>query len=113
VSERASDLATVDAALHDEAPLPRDNGELVFEEPWQGRALGMAVVALDRLGVPWADFREHLKTAISARPVRDGESPAAAYYAAWLDALERLLAERGLMVETSSAIRPSSPPSQR
>ena len=97
MSERASDLATVDAALGSQAPLPRDNGELVFEEPWQGRALGMAVVALDRLGLPWEDFRRHLATAIAARPGDRRESQATAYYAAWLDALERLLAERGVI----------------
>jgi nitrile hydratase accessory protein len=95
VSGRASALSTVDAALGDATPLPRDNGELVFEEPWQGRALGMAVVALDRLGVPWADFRQHLAAAIAARPPDEDESAATAYYAAWLDALESLLAERG------------------
>ena len=97
MSERGSDLATVDAALGKETPLPRDNGELVFEEPWQGRALGMAVVALDRLGLPWADFRRHLVSAIATHPARDDESPATAYYTAWLDALETLLAERGLI----------------
>jgi nitrile hydratase accessory protein len=93
VSEGNSDLTTVDAALGDETPLPRDNGELVFEEPWQGRALGMAVVAIDRLGVPWADFRRHLASAIASRPASPGESSATAYYAAWLEALEGLLAE--------------------
>jgi nitrile hydratase accessory protein len=99
VSARASDLvATVDAALGDETPLPRDNGELAFEEPWQGRALGMAVVAVDRLGLPWDDFRRHLTSAIAARPGSQDESPAAAYYTAWLDALESLLAECGLIV---------------
>ena len=97
MSARASDLATVDAALGGEAPLPRDNGELAFEEPWQGRALGMAVVALDQLRVPWVDFRRHLAKAIAVRPVSQDESPATAYYAAWLDALEGLLAERGLI----------------
>ncbi len=96
MSERSSDLARVDAALGAESPLPRDNGELVFEEPWQGRALGMAVVALDRLGAPWTDFRRHLANAITVRPVSQDESPATAYYTAWLDALETLLAERGL-----------------
>ena len=95
MSQRGSDLATVDAALGDEAPLPRDNGEIVFEEPWQGRALGMAVVALDRLGVRWPEFRRHLASAIAARSASQDESRATAYYAAWLDALERLLAERG------------------
>ena len=108
MSERASDLATVDAALGDAAPLPRDNGELVFDEPWQGRALGMAVVALDRLGVPWADFRRHLASAIAARPASHDESPATAYYAAWLDALETLLAERRLIDQ-----RPAGIPTRR
>jgi hypothetical protein len=58
----------------------------------------MAVVAIDRLGGPWADFRRHLASAIAARPANRDESPATAYYSAWLDALERLLAERDLLV---------------
>jgi nitrile hydratase accessory protein len=92
-----SDLATVDSALGAEARLPRDNGELVFEEPWQGRALGMGVVAIDRAGASWPDFRRHLAAAIAARGSAGGESYATAYYAAWLDALEALLGERGLL----------------
>ncbi len=96
-------LAAVDAGLGAATPLPRDNGELVFEEPWQGRALGMGVVALQRTGSTWEDFRGHLVAAIADRPQHDGESAATAYYAAWLDALERLLDERGLL--SSSADR--------
>jgi nitrile hydratase accessory protein len=93
----AHELATVDRELGAEAPLPRDNGELVFEEPWQGRALGMGVVALDRTGVRWPEFRRYLAAAIATRPARDGESATTTYYAAWLDALEALLADRGLL----------------
>jgi nitrile hydratase accessory protein len=89
-------LASVDRELGTATPLPRDNGELVFEEPWQGRALGMAVVVLERTGLSWADFRRHLVAAIAAR-AEPAESPATAYYTAWLDALESLLAERGLL----------------
>ena len=92
-----SALAAVDAGLGAAAALPRDNGELVFEEPWQGRALGMGVVALQRSDSTWEDFRVHLVRAIAARPQRDDETAATAYYAAWLDALEALLAERGLL----------------
>ena len=92
-----SGLAAVDAGLGSAAPLPRDNGELVFEEPWQGRALGMGVVALQRTGATWDEFREHLVAAIAARPQQPGETAATAYYVAWLDALEGLLAERGLL----------------
>jgi nitrile hydratase accessory protein len=86
-------LAALDGALGATAPLPRDNGELVFEEPWQGRALGMGVVVMERTGATWADFRRHLVAAIAAREPRPGESAATAYYTAWLDALEALLGE--------------------
>jgi nitrile hydratase accessory protein len=89
-------LAEVDEALAEQAPLPRDNGELVFEEPWQGRTLGMGVVLLERTGTPWAEFRRHLVAAIERHPYDPAESAATAYYAAWLDALQSLLATRGL-----------------
>ena len=92
-----TDLATVDRALGRGVPLPRDNGELVFEEPWQGRALGMGVVVLERVGADWEEFRRHLAAAIAARGEPAGESAATTYYAAWLDAVEALLAERGLI----------------
>jgi len=99
VSADPNELATLDGVLGAETPLPRDNGELVFEQPWQGRALGMGVVALQRTGATWPEFRRHLITAIGARPKDDGESYATAYYAAWLDALEALLTERELLNE--------------
>ena len=67
----------------------RANGELVFEEVWQGRALGLGVVVLERTGAPWSEFREHLVAAITAHVPVPGESPATAYYAAWLDAVGR------------------------
>jgi nitrile hydratase accessory protein len=94
----ATPLADLDAALAGHVALPRDNGELVFEEPWQGRALGMGVVVLERLEISWADFRRHLVAAVAGRPATAGESAATVYYAAWLAALEALLAERGVDV---------------
>jgi nitrile hydratase accessory protein len=95
----------VDRALGAETPLPRDNGELVFEEPWQGRALGMGVVALQRTGTSWDEFRRHLAAAIATRGQGEGESAATAYYAAWLDALEALLSERELLDERGAVKR--------
>ena len=99
MSGDVSELATVDRVLGTETPLPRNNGELVFEEPWQGRALGMGVVVLERTGVSWEEFRPHLAAAIDAHSPGGDESDATAYYAAWLDALEALLAERELLDE--------------
>ena len=66
----------------DEA-LPRRNGELVFEAPWEGRAFGLAV-AMDESGVyDWADFRDRL-VAETAADERDGEPTG--YYQRWLRA---------------------------
>ena len=89
-------LTDVDAALGSDVPLPRDNGELVFEEPWQGRVLGMGVVMLERLGLSWADLRLYLAETIRRHGYDPAEPAATAYYAAFLDALEALLAEHGV-----------------
>ena len=71
------------------AALPRRNGELVFEAPWQGRAFGMALAVVERLGVQWTEFQRRLIAEIAAHP----DAP---YYDAWLATLERLVVEHGL-----------------
>jgi hypothetical protein len=86
-----SQLADLDSALAESAPLPRANGELVFDEPWQGRALGMGVVALERAGVSLVEFSSFLAAAVARHGYDEAEPAATAYYAAWLDALEACL----------------------
>ena len=68
------------------ADVPRHNGELVFDAPWEGRAFGLAAAYVDATGVGWAAFRTHLIAAIADLP--DGTP----YYEAWVEALERLVA---------------------
>jgi|SRR5271169_6711235 len=70
--------------------LPRDNGELVFAAPWEGRALAMAIGAVQRLDLPWDEFRLRLVDEIAAQPDR-------LYYESWLAALERLVVERDVV----------------
>jgi nitrile hydratase accessory protein len=88
-------LRDIDSALAETAPLPRSNGELVFEEPWQGRALGMTVVALEHARIPWSEFSNRLAEAVRQHGYDPDEPAAAAYYAAWLDALEATLGGAG------------------
>jgi len=57
-----------------------------FTAPWQARAFAMAVVAAERMGADWDEFRDRLKAAIAEQPDRP-------YYESWLDALEDLTAE--------------------
>jgi hypothetical protein len=91
MSDTATRLADVDRSLAATAPLPRSNGELVFEEPWQGRALGMGIVALERTGISLVEFGGYLAEAVARHGYDPDEPAATAYYAAWLDALEEAL----------------------
>ena len=85
----------------DEA-LPRRNGELVFEEPWEGRAFGLAV-AMDESGVyDWADFRDRLVAETQADERHGGRT---GYYERWLRALERLSLDRGLVTSAELEAR--------
>ncbi len=65
---------------------PRQNGELVFEAPWQGRVFGLALGLVDALDLPWTAFQAHLVEAIASDPDRP-------YYESWVTALEALVAE--------------------
>ena len=72
--------------------LPRKNGELVFEQPWESRAFGLAV-GLSEAGVlPWPDFREALVSAIQES---EQHGDARTYYEQWASALEHLALEKG------------------
>ncbi|HEX3620810.1 MAG TPA: nitrile hydratase accessory protein [Acidimicrobiales bacterium] len=76
---------------------PRSNGELVFAEPWESRAFGLAM-ALNAGGVfEWEDFRRQLIAAV-AEAEREPDAEASwSYYRCWLVALERVLAAAGVV----------------
>ena len=71
------------------AALPRQNGELVFDAPWQGRVLGMALAVAQERGLDWGDFRERLIAAIDVDPTRP-------YYESWTAALTDLVVDLGV-----------------
>ena len=67
--------------------VPRRNGELVFEAPWESRAFGLAAAYVEASGVGWGRFRQHLIAVIDDLP---RETP---YDEAWFTAQERLLGD--------------------
>ena len=84
----------------DDTSLPRDNGELVFEAPWQARALAMAVALVEKLGWPWDAFRHRLMAEIAKDPQRP-------YYESWGAALESMVVD--LNLTTSAAVDAAAP----
>lgn len=67
--------------------LPRRNGELVFDELWEGRLFGMAVALHDQGVSPWRTFRDALVARISAA---DAAGEQSTYYERFLRAFEDL-----------------------
>ena len=90
------ELSRLDGAC---AP-PRDNGELVFQAPWEARAVALAVGLIDRLELPWDEFRQRLIAAIADAPTRP-------YYESWAVALEDLVL--ALDLATSDVVAAAEP----
>jgi nitrile hydratase accessory protein len=92
------EVLTVDrvvAVMEGRTALPRKNGELVFEEPWQGRAFGMALVLHERGVYAWEEFRQALIARIAAAEADGGPF---VYYEIWLATFEELLVRKGLVI---------------
>ena len=88
----------------DGVDVPRRNGELAFDAPWQSRAFGMAAAVVDtRFGKDWGPFRSELIAAIAA----DEERP---YWESWTAALEELLVSTGLVsADELAAVKAAQP----
>jgi cobaltochelatase CobN len=91
---RALSVDRVVAVMEGQTALPRRNGELVFEEPWQGRVFGMAVALHERGIFEWEEFRRALIAQIAAAEAHPGPF---VYYEIWLRTFEELLAGKGLV----------------
>ncbi len=71
--------------------VPRRNGELAFDAPWQSRAFGTAAAVVQtRFGSDWEPFRRRLIAAVAA----DEQRP---YWESWAAALEELVVSAGLV----------------
>ena len=87
----------------DDESLPRNNGELVFDAPWQARALAIAVALVEKLGLPWDAFRHKLMDEVAKHPQRP-------YYESWGAALESMVVDLDL---TTPAALDAAEPTER
>ena len=85
--------------------LPRDTDGPVFAEPWQAQAFALAV-RLSELGhFTWKEWAEALARQLKAAADRGEPDDGSRYYHHWLDALERLVAAKGLTDAAALAAR--------
>lgn len=84
------------ADMDERTALPRKNGELVFEAPWEARAFGLAVALSEGGLYSWRDFSQALAAEIATA---EQAGAATSYYERWLASLEKLVIAKGLMTD--------------
>lgn len=82
-------------------PVPPQPADLpVFEAPWQAKAFALTVHLHARGAFTWAEWAAALSAECTRDPMAEDS---AGYYAAWLRALENLLAARSLAAPSEVA----------
>lgn len=106
-----------DLELPQSLKLPMENGEVVFDAPWQGRIFGMAVALSEQGLFTWAEFQQELINYVSSwdgRPVTTRVATEDyAYYDHFSDALTAILQSKstlsGVEIDERAAVLRSRP----
>ena len=85
---------------HDDAAslaIPRDAEGPVFREPWEAQAFAMAVKLHEAGHFSWKEWADRLSREIAAAKARGERDDGTGYYLYWLAALEKVVADKGLL----------------
>jgi len=96
-----ADPAAARAAAEAVPSIPREGAELVFHEPifrepWEAQAFAMALALHARGLFGWTEWAAMLADEIKRAQKAGDPDTGATYYRHWLNALERLVAAKGL-----------------
>jgi len=98
-------VTPVNADLDALPAIPRDAEGPVFRAPWEAQAFGMAVMLHERGHFAWKEWAGRLADEIAAAKARGESDDGTRYYYFWLAALERLVADKRLVLEDELAAR--------
>jgi nitrile hydratase accessory protein len=84
-------------SLNELPALPRDREGPVFNEPWEAQAFALAVRLSEAGCFTWSEWVTVLTQEIGAAQVRGDPDLGKTYYQHWLNALERICVEKGLV----------------
>jgi nitrile hydratase accessory protein len=89
---RKETITGIRSALSEIQSIPCDNDEPVFSQPWQAQAFALAV-SLNEQGIfTWSEWAQMFSKEIE----NDGDPQS--YYLNWMNALETLLNDKGIVV---------------
>jgi len=83
--------------------IPRDRDGPVFREPWEAQAFAMALALHERGLFTWPEWAAMLAAEIKRAQAAGDPDTGETYYHHWLNALERMVAEKGVTDATTLA----------
>ncbi|MFP6797018.1 MAG: nitrile hydratase accessory protein [Pseudomonadales bacterium] len=86
--------------LRDEFQPPMANGEVLFDEPWQGRVFAMTLLLVEQECFAWDEFQAELIEVIHDWEASRDRARAYAYYEHFQEALKRVLASKNVVAST-------------
>jgi nitrile hydratase accessory protein len=89
------DSAAAKRAIEAVPSIPRDREGPVFREPWEAQAFAMALALYDRKLFTWPEWAATLADEIRKAQAAGDPDTGETYYRHWLNALERIVAEKG------------------
>jgi nitrile hydratase accessory protein len=92
----APDRNAVARAALEVPGIPQGEDGPVFEEPWQAQAFAMAVSLHQRGLFTWPEWTATIADEIKRAQAAGDPDTGGTYYHHWLNALERLVAEKGV-----------------
>ena len=95
------DQAAARRATQEVPSIPRDTDGPVFREPWEAQAFAMALALHERGLFTWTEWAAALATEIKRAQAAGDPDTGETYYAHWLNALEKLVAEKGVTTEAN------------
>jgi nitrile hydratase accessory protein len=98
------------AAIPDIPGLPRTEDGPVFREPWEAQAFAMALALHQRGLFSWGEWAATLADEIKRAQAAGDPDTGDTYYRHWLNALERLVAEKGVADESTLTRYPHGDP---
>jgi nitrile hydratase accessory protein len=90
------DPAAAQRATDAVASIPRDAEGPVFREPWEAQAFAMALALHERGLFTWSEWAATLADEIKRAQAAGDPDTGATYYRHWLNALERIVAAKGI-----------------
>ena len=95
------DVAAAQRAAREVPSIPRDAHGPVFREPWEAQAFAMTLALHERGLFKWPEWAAVLSEEIKHAQAAGDPDTGDTYYQHWLNALERLVAEKGVTDPTT------------